>query len=276
MPRIRWRALSAAFVAAIAVIGCTDSNPPLQPAPAAQKPDNEEHAHKPGAHGGIIVSIGKDNYHAEAMFERGGQLRLYTLAKDESTLLEVEANPLTAFVKAEGDMEATSFVLRPEPQPGDQKGMTTQFIGKLPVEYAGKRLEVTIPTLKIGAERFRVGFKNTADEHVEGMPAKVAAENEKELYLTPGGAYTDADIKANGNRTASQKFKGLKAAHDLKPKPGDKICPITLTKANTKFTWIVGGKEYEFCCPPCVDEFVAEAKQKKPEEIKPPEEFIKK
>lgn len=40
------------------------------------------HEHKPGAHGGIIVSLGKDSYHAEAVFEKDGAIRLY-LRKDE-------------------------------------------------------------------------------------------------------------------------------------------------------------------------------------------------
>jgi YHS domain-containing protein len=50
---------------------------------------------------------------------------------------------------------------------------------------------------------------------------------------------------------------------------------VTLTKANPKCAWIVGGKTYEFCCPPCVDEFVKTAKEQ-PAEIKEPEDYVKK
>ena len=39
--------------------------------------------------------------------------------------------------------------------------------------------------------------------------------------------------------------------------------------------WIVGGKPYEFCCPPCVDEFVKMAKET-PGDIKEPETYKKK
>jgi YHS domain-containing protein len=174
-------------------------------------------------------------------------------------------------------MEATSFVLRAEPQAGDKPGTTTQFVGQLPRDLWGQRLDVTIPALRIGGERFRVGFKSAAGDAHAGaaMPQKVADADERKLYLTPGGMYTAADIDANGGVTPSQKFKGVQAAHDLKPKPGDKICPITLTKANPKFAWVVGGKTYEFCCPPCVDEFVQTAKEK-PDEVKDPEAYIKK
>src|SRR5205807_486834 len=104
---------------------------------------------------------------------------------------------------------------------------------------------------------------------------KVQDEAERQLYLTPGGKYTAADIEANGQRTASEKFQGFQAAHDLHPAPGERICPITLTRANQACTWIVGGQEYQFCCPPCVDEFVQLAKSK-PDQIKQPEEYRKK
>jgi YHS domain-containing protein len=36
----------------------------------------------------------------------------------------------------------------------------------------------------------------------------------------------------------------------------------------------VGGKTYEFCCPPCVEEFVKLAKEQ-PEEVKEPADYVK-
>lgn len=244
---------------------------------AADKHGDEGHGHAPSAHGGIIVEIGRDNYHAEVVFEKGGILRLYMLGHDESKVQEVDSQTVTAFVKAEGDAEATSIVFRPEPQPGDKSGKTSLFVVHLPKELAGKRIEVAIPSLSIGGERFRLAFKSNppSDAGGHGMPEKVADADEAKLYLTPGGKYTEADVKANGGVVASEKFKGIKAEHDLKPKPGDKICPVTLTKANPKFSWIIGGKSYEFCCPPCVDEFLALAKES-PEEIKDPDFYRKK
>ena len=241
---------------------------------SGQKSDGE-HGHKTSAHGGIVVPIGSDSYHAEAVFEKGGILRLYTLGQNEAVVLEVEARPLTGYVKVEGGMEAESVILAPKPQSGDKSGMTSQFVGHLPKEMAGKKVEVTIPAIRIGTERFRIAFKSVPDAGEHGMPSKVADANEEKLYLTPGGKYTEADIKANGGLTASAKFKGLKAEHDLKPKTGEKICPVTLTKANAKFSWVIDGKTYQFCCPPCVDEFVGLAKDK-PDEIKPPEFYRQK
>ena len=247
-----------------------------QPAVAntAAKPD-DEHAHKPGAHGGIIMSIGVDNYHAEAIVEKSGKLRLLMLGKDESRVQDVETQTVPGYVKAAGDADSESFELTAEPQPGDAAGKTSQFVGQLPAELVGKQLDVTIPSLRINGERFRIGFSTKQESHAEEpMPMGVVGDDERKLYLTPGGIYTEDDIKANGGKTARERFKGVISSHNMKPKAGDKICPITQTKANPKFTWVVGGKSYEFCCPPCVDEFVKTAKEQ-PEMVQAPDTYIK-
>ena len=106
------------------------------------------------------------------------------------------------------------------------------------------------------------------------MPDKLAASAEQDLYLVPDGRYTAADIVANGNTTASKKFRGIKSSHDMFPKTGDRICPITETKANPKFTWVVDGKAYLFCCPPCVDEFVKTAKASS-DPLAEPDSYVK-
>lgn len=98
---------------------------------------------------------------------------------------------------------------------------------------------------------------------------------EHELFFTPGGAYTQADIDANGKQTPIDKYRGVMPQHDLHPAKGDYICPITQTKANPKFSWVIGGKTYYFCCPPCIEEFVKQAKEH-PESIRPPQDYVQK
>ncbi len=236
--------------------------------------DEELHPHKPGSHGGIIIPIGSDSYHAEAVIETTGSFRLLMLGKDETRIQEVDVQPVKAYVKAIGDPNATPIELQAVPQEGDAPEKTSQFVGELPEEFRGKQLDVTIPNLRIAGERFRVGFTTVTESHGEEMPGSLPADEERKLYLTAGGKYTEADIKANGSMTASQKFKGIKSSHDAKPKPGDRICPISMTKANPEFTWIIDGKPYQFCCPPCVDEYVRLAKER-PEELQAPDTFVK-
>jgi hypothetical protein len=248
--------------------------PPSANNPSSATSSEGEHGHQPGTHGGIIVSIGLDSYHTEAIVEKGGRLRLLMLGKDESRIQEVDLQTLTAYVKAVGDAAAVPIELSAVPQEGDAAGKTSQFVGQLPDGMAASELEVTIPMLRIAGERFRVGFTTETAAHQEEMPAGLAADEERVLYLSPGGKYTEADILANGKVTAAQKFRGVMASHDMKPKAGDKLCPITNTKANSKFTWVVDGKPYEFCCPPCVDEFVKLAKEQ-PDAIKSPETYLR-
>ena len=238
-----------------------------------------EHGHKSGEHGGIMVSLGRDSYHIEAVFEADGAVRLYTLGNDESRVIDVESQTLKGFVKVEGDTNANSIVFEASPQEGDAPNRTSLFIGKLPQELVGKNLEVTVPNVNISGERFRLGFTSVTAAHdtadaATGMPDKLAGSEEHDLYLVPGGRYTAADIVANGNTTASKKFRGIKSSHDMFPKDGDRICPITETKANPKFTWVVDGKAYLFCCPPCVDEFVKTAKASS-ETLAEPDSYVK-
>ena len=272
------RFLSMTAVAGLlAVAGCDRAAPPTTPVTptttAVASPD-AAHGHTPGAHGGTLLSLGRDSYHAEAVFEKGGTVRLYLLGKDEARLQEVEAADLTAYVTPDGATEADAMTLRPEPQPGDAAGKTTRFVGTLPKDLLGKKVQVTVNNVTVNGERFRLAFSNGAGPAEGEMPAKKGTDEERALFLTPGGKYTAADIAANGATVPAVKYKGVRASHDDNPKPGDAICPISKTKANPKFTWVVGGKTYPFCCIPCIEEFVALAKEK-PGEIKDPKDYIK-
>jgi len=291
-----YSAVVATTAAAIVTIsGCTSESPQKTDSPAVPavtqtpmpsaatgaepvkigaKGENEEHAHKPGSHGGIIIPIGSDSYHAEAVIEKGGVFRLLMLGKDETRIQEVDIQPVKAYIKVVGSPDATPVDMTATQQEGDAADMTSQFVGQLPEEFRGRQLDVTIPNLRIAGERFRIGFTTVTEAHADEMPAALPDDEERQLYLTAGGKYTEADIKANGNVTASRKFKGVASKHDMFPKTGDRICPITLTKANPDFTWIISGKPYQFCCPPCIDEFVKLAKEQ-PDEIKDPDSYIK-
>ncbi|MEX2171806.1 MAG: hypothetical protein WD851_20975 [Pirellulales bacterium] len=268
----------------LAVSGCSSSTPETPVAGVADASpiaaiagQDEEHGHVAGAHGGIIVSLGRDSYHIEAIVTDEGELRLHTLGNDETRVMDVEIQDLSAYVKLIGGADSESVELEAQPQPGDADGKASLFVAQLPESMVGQNIDVTVPNITIGGERFRLGFTTkSADHGDEMMPTKVADDAELELYLTAGGIYTQADIEANGNVTASQKFNGFMAKHDMHPKPGDKICPVTMTKANPACAWIVAGKTYEFCCPPCVDEFVSWAKNAETaKDILEPEGYVK-
>ena len=131
--------------------------------------------------------------------------------------------------------------------------------------------ESSVPTSP--ATKPAIASEREPHDHVE-MPDKLGTEEQKKIFLTPGGLYTEADIEANGRAIADIKYRGIKSEHSTMAKKGDKICPISETKANPKFTWVIGGKTYQFCCVPCIEEFVGKAKTT-PGEIKPPDAYLK-
>ncbi|MFN0198470.1 MAG: hypothetical protein ACKVT0_17125 [Planctomycetaceae bacterium] len=230
-----------------------------------------EHDHYIGDHSGIIVSVGSDHYHVEVLFAEG-EMRFYTLDHDQEVVLPVPEQELTAYVRTADALEAVTVKMRAVPQVGDPQGQTSQFVGKLPDAVLGQDAIITVPNIAFGEKRYRFACQLKAEKHRQSMPDKVVDEEERQLYLTAGGKYTEADITANGKQTASQKYAGFKSSHDFKPKAGDAICPITKTKANDACTWIVDGKEYRFCCPPCIDEFVKLAKTNS-DTIEPPDNY---
>lgn len=285
MNLFRQLTLAAVLAGLVLVIGCSEMHtPPPRRAAKEEEPEAKpqaaaEHAHKAGAHGGLIAEIGRDNYHAEAIFAKEGVVKIYTLGKDETRVQHVEMQTLEAYARAEGNTEDVQVDFAPLRQKMDPPDKVAMFRGKLPPELWGKAVTLTVPiTINGEAFRFRIGSKPAdGDAHSEessSMPTKVSDAKEKELFLTPGGKYTVEDIAANGNRTASQKFKGVRSTHNSKPQPGDRICPISMTKADPKFTWIINGQAYQFCCPPCVDEFLKLAKEK-PDEIAPAASYVK-
>lgn len=97
---------------------------------------------------------------------------------------------------------------------------------------------------------------------------------DKALFLVPAGAYTKADIQANGNTSPYVKFAGYVPSHDTQVKSGEMVCPISETRPDPALKWTISGKEYTFCCPPCIAEFVQKAK-KTPVAIKAPESYRK-
>lgn len=236
----------------------------------------EEHAHEAAARGGVVVQVGagEEHRHVEVLFERGGVLKLYTLAEDGERVLEVESQRVLAYVRPEGRPEATSVVFRPLPQADDPEGRTSRFIARLTKDLWDKKLAVTVPAMAFSGARVRFSFTLCAGNPGGSSAHEFRAEEEK-LHLSPGGRYTAADIKANGSVIASEKYEGAAFTHELTAKPGDRLCPVTLARADRRFAWAVGGRSYFFCCPPCIDEFVQLAKER-PAAIRSPEEYMKK
>jgi hypothetical protein len=267
------RIVSLSLIGGLLVLapGCGDKAPPAARLPNQTKHEDLDHAHAQG-----VVAMG--DYHARMMIEEGGKVRLYILGKDETKVAHVENQEIKGHLQAAGEAEAVAVVLKPEPAASDPAGKTSVFVGEVPASIRGQSLSAQF-RISISGEAYLPKFASVSGGGHAGMPAGVKrggseiSQQEKDLYLTPGGIYTAADIQANGNTVPSVKFKNISWPHDDNLKPGDKLCPITDNKADDRCVWVVGGKKYEFCCSPCLDKFLGWAKNK-PEKIKAPEAYV--
>lgn len=229
----------------------------------------DNHDHEPPPHGGLVVAVGRgdEHYHLELLREEGGYLMLYTLGEDAKKVVEVDMQMPQVRLKVEGHQTGDLEFL-PFPQADDGPDKTSRFMVKVPKKLRADPMTVSIESVAFGPSRFSVEFSLPAEQ------GHSTADHEGRLFLGAAGKYGEADIAANGKRTAEEKFAAFVPKHDLKPRLGDKVCPITRAKASAEFSWVVGGNNYEFCCPPCIDRFVRAAKEQ-PNTIKQPEAYVK-
>ena len=227
-------------------------------------------------HGGQIQAVGSN--HLEAALGPSGSVSLYVMGITENIACPLPVKTLWAKT---GTGE-TKVMLHAAPLPGEPKGEASVFTGEMPAEMAAKPTALILSVPLPDGERtvrFDLGPGQMAtvtpahDTAAVQVTASAITPAQKALFLTPGGAYTQADIAANGSTTPDQKYQGMMANHHMHPQKGTYTCPITQTQANTKFPWTVGGKKYLFCCPPCIAEFVKNAKTH-PHDLKPPDSYI--
>jgi YHS domain-containing protein len=249
-----------------------------------------EHGHA-APHGGVVVVVG-DRHHAEAVWEPDtGRVQVFVLGADEQVPFPIPVQTLAATFEDAAGAGERAFTLRAKPLPGEAAGsFASRFEGVAPRAMAGAAAPALTLALPLGGRERRVRFEplvpagaaaSAADgEHPERDGAGAAAPpemtaRERALFLTPGGLYTRADIAANGRMAPAQRYRGVMASHNQHPPKGARVCPISGTEANPKFAWVVGGKRYLFCCPPCIEEFVQQAKAR-PETVRPPQDYVKK
>lgn len=222
---------------------------------------------------GNVVTLGSGQYHAAFVIDGERTLRLFTLGADATRVVTVPEQVVTVYVREGNRMESAMVAMIPKRQAGDEPGRTSQFVGELPETLESTRLEIEIPALAFGYDRFRVTARIGDSEHT-GMPRQLGAASERQLFLTSGGAYTEQDIAANEWKVPSEVYHEFVAEHEANPAAGERLCPITNTKANSDCVWTINGESYEFCCPPCIGELVKQAKER-PDLLRPPESYVK-
>lgn len=233
-----------------------------------------DHPHPAAPHGGRVVAlgVGDAHYHAELVVEPGGAVRLYPLGKDLAESVPVESQLVVATATPAGSGEGHEFVLRPAPGAGEAGGRTTALLGRLPGGAVAGRLAVRVRALRIGGEAFDFEVAWDAGRPDAEVTAAYEAD-QRRIYLTAGGKYTEADIAASGRTTAAAVYRGHRAGHGDPARPGERVCPVTGFRASGVLVWRVSGEKYVFCCQPCIDEFVVLAKER-PGEVRGPGAYV--
>ncbi len=210
------------------------------------------HEHKPAAHGGKIVSVGTDAYHAEVVFEKDGQLKFYTLAKDETKSIRVESQTLKAHVKH--DDKSHEMELKPEPQKDDPKGKSSLFVGKLPAEVIGKNVTVTIVGLKMGDETFRVEFSSEGGKHGDHKEHKDGKEHKDHKKEHGKASKVDEEIR-EARAKLNEKDRALVDAQEWCPVMADN----RLGEMGVPFMVMVKDQPVFVCCKGCQRKALADA-----------------
>jgi hypothetical protein len=272
--------LSLIAGALITAAGCTPkpAGSAKEDKPVPSHSDKQVHEHQGGgSHQGVLVEWGKDEYHAEFVVDHSEQeATVYVLDGEAKKAPSIKPDKISDMVLNISNLvPPLSVELKYDAKRSNNNGIvftaTHKQLGIIK-EYKGSI------SAMINGKPYAGDFEDKAHGGKEahtGMPAGVVGDREKKLYLEPGGLYTEEDIKANGTTVPSERFKDAVWAHDEDLKTGDKVCPVTANKAEAECSWIVGGKKYEFCCPPCLDKFMMWAKTK-PEKVKDPGDYVKK
>ncbi len=257
--------LFGVLISLVALPGCT-----TPPSGAKDKEKDKEkdkgakHDHdEVGPHGGPLADW-DDKFHAEFTIDTAKKQAVVYILDDKAKLApKIDAAKITKVKLAITSVQPPLLLdLKHDAALSSDKGIA--FV--VTHDQFGKQVEM----------------KGVIDGTVDGSPYsnkftykptdKAKGAYLRELYLKPGGIYTEADIKANGTKTAAEKFAGKIWDHADK-KPGDKVCPITNNRAEKECAWTVNGQAYEFCCHPCVDKFIQQA-HNEPGKIKPAKDYV--
>ncbi len=137
MIHMQWRnGLALITTMGVACSGCgTASHEAAHAHPATAS----EHAHPTeGPHGGHLVEIGNEDYHAEVDHdEHGNSLTIYILDRAAKNPVAIDSQELTINLSAGG--KAEQFKVAAQPDSGDPTGRSSRFVSSDP--ELGKNLD---------------------------------------------------------------------------------------------------------------------------------------
>src|SRR5579863_3043491 len=118
-----------AFVALALLIylaGCGGADSTYHPVPKGAKVQDQPHEHEHGPHGGHLVELGNEEYHAEVAFDKGAaKLTVYVLDSTAKKPTPIEAKEITLNLLIDGKSKPFSLVASRQAE--DPKGKSSRF-----------------------------------------------------------------------------------------------------------------------------------------------------
>jgi hypothetical protein len=126
---------SAALLALALAAGCSETPQATtsgkSPAKKSEEGhDHHEHAHaSTGPHGGPVIELGKEDYHAELVHDEAvGTVTIYILDHEAKAAVAIDAKELRINLKHDGKGE--QFKLAASPQEGDEAEKSSRFVSE--------------------------------------------------------------------------------------------------------------------------------------------------
>ncbi len=105
--------------------GC-NSDSGYQPIPKGTKPVEAPHEHEHGPHGGHLVELGQEDYHAEVVFDaKKAAITVYLLDSSAKKPSPTEAKQVVLTLTLDG--KPHKLPAPAAPQPGDPEGKSSRF-----------------------------------------------------------------------------------------------------------------------------------------------------
>jgi hypothetical protein len=116
----------AALSATLALSGCGGQSSEYHPVTKGVAVKTPPHEHEHGPHGGHLVELGEEEYHAEVVFDpKTAKLTIYLLDSTAKKAAPIDAKKISLKLAIDGKTEA--FEVLPMPDSGDPKGMASRF-----------------------------------------------------------------------------------------------------------------------------------------------------
>ena len=112
----------------ISLSGCGGGSGPGSQVPAEHGDHDQEHAHATeGPHGGSIIELGTEEFHAELVHDdEAGSVMIYFLDSTAKQVAPIDAGEVSINLRHDGNAE--QFKLAASPTEGDPQGKSSRFV----------------------------------------------------------------------------------------------------------------------------------------------------